>query len=203
MLPDYIRLFSILFFLYWSIYLYYSWKKNKYGDAKKWLAMTISFLIIVCWSYFSRNITGYKNSINSYSIIGLELIILVLIMIDFLKSKQRKKVIKPKFSDLSEEDKRNIFIQIQNRIETKGKLLNDVSEILFKYDPIGINFDTNIDEYDSEAEQIFKQLGVANSVNDLTKIIHIVFIEMFTKEVARDKSLYQPIAEEIWKLKNK
>ena len=73
-----------------------------------------------------------------------------------------------------------------------------ISDILFKCDPIGINFDVNRDEYDSEASRILEIIDSCKSIDGLEAKIYEIFIDMFDADIAGDKSKYRPIAEIIW-----
>jgi hypothetical protein len=62
---------------------------------------------------------------------------------------------------------------------TYKQLLNEVSAILFRHDPIGINFEDNIDEYDSEAGTILPRLRSGLSAEETTTIVHEEFVRWF------------------------
>lgn len=59
---------------------------------------------------------------------------------------------------------------------TYGKLYDQVLEILFRHDPIGINFKDNKDEYSPEAGTILPRLKEAGSQAKLRRIIHEEFV---------------------------
>lgn len=46
-----------------------------------------------------------------------------------------------------------------NRVASKGKLYDQLCDLFFKYDPVGINLVDNIDEYEPEVETILPRLG--------------------------------------------
>ena len=73
-----------------------------------------------------------------------------------------------------------------------------VSEILFRHDPIGINFETNDDEYEPEVDTILPRLKNCSSVEDVLKVIHEEFTKWFDEEIAGEKDRYVEIANEIW-----
>ena len=81
-----------------------------------------------------------------------------------------------------------------------GKLYSEVEEILFKNDPMSINFETNTDEYSPEVGTILPRLKDAKSESD----VHIIVIEECSKwfdihiNVLKKDSLYTDIAKEIW-----
>ena len=52
-----------------------------------------------------------------------------------------------------------------------GKLYDLVEEILFRHDPIGINFGDNSDEYDPEVDTILPRLDRCESVDQVRDVI--------------------------------
>jgi hypothetical protein len=79
-----------------------------------------------------------------------------------------------------------------------GKLYDEVLEILFRNDPIGINFEFNTDEYEPEVGTILPRLKEAHSPEDLQGIIHQEFVCWFDAGIAGTKAKYAKIAQEIW-----
>jgi len=79
-----------------------------------------------------------------------------------------------------------------------GDLYALISEILFLHDPIGINFGSNIDEYDPEVRTILPSLVKCTNIQDIKQIIHEEFTSWFSADLAGSESQYQKIAEEIW-----
>jgi hypothetical protein len=80
---------------------------------------------------------------------------------------------------------------------------DDVSAILFRHDPIGINFEVNTDEYDAEAESIVLRLVSApaiDSASTVRAIIHQEFVSWFDQQMAGPPERYEAIAREIWEL---
>jgi hypothetical protein len=75
-----------------------------------------------------------------------------------------------------------------------GALFDDVSAILYRHDPIGINFDTNTDEYDPEARTILPRLRHCTSVDEAVVIVHEEFQRWFGAQTAGPASRYQEIA---------
>ncbi len=80
------------------------------------------------------------------------------------------------------------------------KFYDDVSKILFTHDPIGINFETNDDEYEPEVDTILPRLKMCNSAEDVLTVVHQEFQKWFDEDIAGEKSRYKEIAEEIWEL---
>jgi hypothetical protein len=82
--------------------------------------------------------------------------------------------------------------------EEFGDLFDTVSEILFRNDPIGINFETNTDEYELEVSTILPRLQEATSPDSLRLIIHQEFVKWFHPDIADPESKYEEIAQEVW-----
>jgi hypothetical protein len=79
-----------------------------------------------------------------------------------------------------------------------GRLYDVVSEILFRNDPIGINFETNTDEYEPEVDTILPRLEACHSVEDVQTMIHEEFVKWFDSNTAGSAERYREVAEEIW-----
>ncbi len=74
-----------------------------------------------------------------------------------------------------------------------------VSKAMFDRDPIGINFETNTDEYDSEAGTVIPRLNNCASVDDVVTVLHEEFTKWFEASAgAREK--YRELAKDIWDL---
>lgn len=81
-----------------------------------------------------------------------------------------------------------------------GSLFDAVAEILFRHDPMGINFEENTDEYEPEAGTILPRLKHCPSVEDVTTAVHEEFQRWFDPELAGPRERYGKIAQEIWPL---
>ncbi len=79
-------------------------------------------------------------------------------------------------------------------------LFDAVSQILFLADPAGINFETNTDEYDPEAETIVTGLPNAHSPEDVKALTHETFVQWFDAQTAGSIDRYAAVATEIWNL---
>jgi hypothetical protein len=88
----------------------------------------------------------------------------------------------------------------QRKVATAGQedLVAEISGILFDADPIGISFESNADEYDSEAEMIVIALARANGPDDVRRLTHRCFAERFNVEIAGQEARYESIAQSIW-----
>lgn len=67
-------------------------------------------------------------------------------------------------------------------------------------DPIGINYETNTDEYESEVGTILPRLTSAWSVEDVHNIVYEEFVRWFGEEEAGPKDTYGPASAHIWLL---
>ena len=84
--------------------------------------------------------------------------------------------------------------------KTYGSLFDSISAILFRHDPVGINFETNTDEYDPEAGTILPRLKHCGSIEDVQGVVHEEFCNWFDAEDAGPPESYQELAGEIWHL---
>ena len=86
---------------------------------------------------------------------------------------------------------------------TTRDLVDAVSAALFRADPIGINFDTNTDEYDAEAETIVLALPSAAGTEDVKTLTHAAFVQWFGAAIAGPIDRYGSVADDIWDLWNR
>ena len=82
------------------------------------------------------------------------------------------------------------------------ELVTQVEKLLFRHDPIGINFEENTDEYRIEAQTIVMRLPEAADVDDLRRITHEEFVRWFDAQIAGPPERYRVVAREIWTLRN-
>lgn len=87
----------------------------------------------------------------------------------------------------------------QNLKFTDDDLYSDVSNILFKYDIMNINFEVNVNEYEPEAKTIIKRLSKDNNIGDVSLIVYEEFLKWFGKDCipTKDSNVYTDIAKEI------
>ena len=71
-------------------------------------------------------------------------------------------------------------------------------DILFREDPIGINFEENTDEYEPEVDTILPRLRHASSVDDIRQVVHEEFVKWFDTSTAGPPEKYQVVAERVW-----
>ena len=79
-----------------------------------------------------------------------------------------------------------------------GKLFDRVLEILFRHDPIGINFEDNDDEYEPEVRTILPRLRMCKDCDDAVKMVHEEFQNWFGPDIAGGEERYLAPGEEIW-----
>ncbi len=91
-------------------------------------------------------------------------------------------------------------LQRQNLISKNPKPFNQVSSAMLKHDPIGINFETNIDEYDPEAGRVISRLPNCHSADDVITTVHEEFVHWFGKSTAGPRSRYVDVGKEIWSI---
>ena len=95
-------------------------------------------------------------------------------------------------------DEVSLHREERKRLSSSYKqLLNEVSAILFRNDPIGINFEDNTDEYDPEAGTILPRPRRDLSVEEATAIVHEEFVRWFERETTGSRERYPAIAAEI------
>jgi hypothetical protein len=81
-----------------------------------------------------------------------------------------------------------------------GELFDSTAALLFRHDPIGINFENNADEYETEAGTILPRLRGCGSVNDVRRVVHEEFVRWFDPSTAGPEESYSTIASDIWQL---
>ena len=80
----------------------------------------------------------------------------------------------------------------------KEAIAREIEALLFRHDPIGINFGGNADEYRPEAETIALRPPEARSVEDVRRITHEEFVKWFGHDTAGDQPRYASVARDIW-----
>ena len=80
------------------------------------------------------------------------------------------------------------------------ELVASVERLLFEEDPIGINFESNLDEYRLEAERITLRLPEASTDTELLPIDHQEFVTCFGGDLAGPMTKYERIASAIWEI---
>jgi hypothetical protein len=97
------------------------------------------------------------------------------------------------------------LVHAKERRALKGEykeLFLAVSAILFRHNTIGLDFETNIDEYDPEVSPLLARLKTCHSAADVQTAAHEVFIMMFDAQIAGPRDLYAGIGADVWALWN-
>ena len=81
-----------------------------------------------------------------------------------------------------------------------GVLFDSVAGLLFRYDPAGINFEVNSDEYQYEASKILPRLRNCQSATDVCRVIHEALVCSFDAVTAGPIERHSQMASEIWDL---
>jgi hypothetical protein len=81
-----------------------------------------------------------------------------------------------------------------------GGLFDAVSAALFEDDPVGINFESNTDEYDPEVGTILPRLEDCVSEDDVARVVREEFVRWFGADVGISDERYRKIAADIWLL---
>jgi len=81
-----------------------------------------------------------------------------------------------------------------------GELFDSTAALLFRHDPIGVNFEENTDEYETEVDTILPRLRGCHSADDVLQVVHEEFGRWFDSGTAGPRERYQEIASEIWRL---
>ena len=74
-----------------------------------------------------------------------------------------------------------------------------VEAILFRADPIDINYGHNSDEYSPEVGTILPRLKTASSADQVLNIVREEFRRWFGAEKVGPKSRFEKIANEVWR----
>jgi hypothetical protein len=53
-----------------------------------------------------------------------------------------------------------------------GELFSSITALLFQYDPVGVNFEVNPDEYQTETGTILPRLRTCESSDDVQRVVY-------------------------------
>jgi hypothetical protein len=81
-----------------------------------------------------------------------------------------------------------------------GQLFDMLAGLLFREDPVGINFETNTSEYEPEAETILPRLRQCQSADDVRRVVHQEFVRWFGDSTAGAEARYASVASKVWEL---
>jgi hypothetical protein len=68
---------------------------------------------------------------------------------------------------------------------------------LFHLDPIGLNFETNTDEYEAEAQTIALRLPSVSNLDEVREMVHEEFVRWFGADVAGHPAKYVTAAQAV------
>ncbi len=95
---------------------------------------------------------------------------------------------------------REEILEERRKLRTEYPTLFDaISELLFREDPMSINFETNTDEYEPEVGTILSRLPTCSSEEDVLRIVHEEFVRWFDPDTAGPAFHYAAVSKEIWK----
>jgi len=90
---------------------------------------------------------------------------------------------------------REQILDVKRRLKARyDELYADVAALLFRHDPIGINFEDNTDEFEPEAGTILPRLRDGQSASDVTRVVHEGFERWFSKLDAGPVDRHEGIA---------
>src|SRR5882672_819077 len=96
---------------------------------------------------------------------------------------------------------RDEILENRRRLRAEyGRLFDSLAALLYRHDPIGINFENNADEYEPEAGTILPRLRGCQSRDEVLRVVHEEFVRWFGLETAGPQEHYIRIAEEIWQV---
>ncbi len=96
---------------------------------------------------------------------------------------------------------RERIIEERKRLRSEYRdLFDSVASLLFRHDPIEINFETNTDEYEPEVGTILPRLRDCASQEDALRVVHEEFARWFDQDTAGSADRYEEISKEIWQL---
>lgn len=81
-----------------------------------------------------------------------------------------------------------------------GALYDELITLFFHHDPMGLDAETNTDEYSPEVRAILLRLASCSSVEDVASLLYGVFIEYFDEKLAGPRSSYERMAPSVWDL---
>jgi hypothetical protein len=118
-------------------------------------------------------------------------------MLHRLSERRRKRRVDADWARIS----KKITADAQQRRELlvgQEAMVQHLEALLFRIDPIGINFEENTDEYRAEAETITLRRAEARNVDEVRRIVHEEFVRWFDAKTAGPAARYQSIAADLW-----
>jgi hypothetical protein len=84
--------------------------------------------------------------------------------------------------------------------QQEPRLFAEIAATMFRHDLMGLNFETNPDEYEPEAGTVIPRLGERSSARDVAAVLHEEFSTWFGADIAGPQAKYSALAEEVWAL---
>ena len=97
----------------------------------------------------------------------------------------------------------DLLVHAKDRAKLRGaykELFEGAAAILLRRDPAGLDYETNIDEYDPEVRTTLPRLASCSSPDDVQRVLHEEFTRWFTPEDAGPPERYRGAALELWQL---
>lgn len=82
-------------------------------------------------------------------------------------------------------------------LQGEEALVQDLTATLFRLDPIGLNFETNTDEYEAEAQTIALRLPSVSNLDEVREMVHEEFVRWFGADVAGNPAKYVTAAQAV------
>lgn len=75
-----------------------------------------------------------------------------------------------------------------------------MSALFCRFDPVGLNYETNTDEYEPEVGTILPRLAACGSAEEMHHVVYEEFCHWFSPEVAGSPDQYQALSVALWAL---
>ena len=75
---------------------------------------------------------------------------------------------------------------------------SELSAIIYRVDPIGLNVEENSDEYDPEARTILPRLAGCRSREDVDRVVREELSSWFTPDIVARSPTCDELVEKIW-----
>ncbi len=96
---------------------------------------------------------------------------------------------------------RDEILESRRRLRAEYReLFDSIAALLFRHDPMKINFEVNTGEYENEAETIIPRLRSCHSADDVLQVVHEEFVRWFDCSRAGPPEHYKEIALAVWHL---
>jgi len=89
------------------------------------------------------------------------------------------------------------FLQTEPEAQRRPKIFSDLALLFLVYDPVGINFYFNTDEYVPEVRTVLPRLDVVNTAAEIPGIIREEFIWWFGEDMARPIDRFERLGDKV------